>query len=130
MTKTHLILGGYLKKWHGILLFSLSTTKISCLLQDVASENPIFYILLSLYLILAKEKISVSNASQIKQICDDFADWFESRNVEIPSEHQKYVELLLKRNVCRLILKRNYISIRHRIAVAAKNTGIYQKLRG
>lgn len=87
-------------------------------------------ILLSLYLILAKEKISVSNASQIKQICDDFADWFESRNVEIPSEHQKYVELLLKRNVCRLILKRNYISIRHRIAVAAKNTGIYQKLRG
>ena len=87
-------------------------------------------ILLSLYLILAKEKISVSNASQIKQICDDFADWFESRNVEIPSEHQKYVELLLKRNVCRLILKRKYISIRHKIAVAAKNTGIYQKLRG
>ena len=87
-------------------------------------------ILLSLYLILAKEKISVSNTSQVKQICDDFSDWFESRNVEIPSEHQKYVELLLKRNVCRLILKRNYISIRHRIAVAAKNTGIYQKLRG
>lgn len=87
-------------------------------------------ILLSLYLILAKEKISVSNASQIKQICDDFADWFESKNVEIPSEYQKYVELLLKRNVCRLILKRKYISIRHKIAVAAKNTGIYQKLRG
>lgn len=87
-------------------------------------------ILLSLYLILAKEKIAVSNARQIKQICDDFADWFESKNIEIPSEHQKYVELLLKRNVCRLILKRNYISIRHRIAVAAKNTGIYQKLRG
>ena len=87
-------------------------------------------ILLSLYLILAKEKIAVSNASQIKQICDDFVDWFESRKIEVPSEHQKYVELLLKRNVCRLILKRNYISIRHRIAVAAKNTGIYQKLRG
>ena len=87
-------------------------------------------ILLSLYLILAKEKIVVSNARQIKQICNDFADWFENRNIEIPSEHRKYVELLLKRNVCRLILKRNYISIRHRIAVVAKNTGVYQKLRG
>lgn len=86
-------------------------------------------ILLSLYLILAKEKIAVSNARQIKQICDDFADWFESRNIEIPSEYQNYVELLLKRNVCRLILKRKYISIRHKIAVAVKNTGIYQKLR-
>ena len=87
-------------------------------------------ILLSLYLILAKEKIAVSNARQIKQICDDFADWFESRNIEIPSEHQNYVELLLKRNVCQLILRRKYISIRHKIAVAVKNTGIYQKLKG
>lgn len=87
-------------------------------------------ILLSLYLVLAKEKIAVSNARQIKQVCDDFADWFESRNIEIPSDHQNFVELLLKRNVCRLILRRKYISIRHRIAVAAKNTRIYQKLRG
>lgn len=87
-------------------------------------------ILLSLYLVLAKEKIAVSDASQIKQVCDDFTDWFESRNIEIPSEHQNFVELLLKRNVCRFILRRKYISIRHRIAVAAKNTRIYQKLRG
>lgn len=87
-------------------------------------------ILLSLYLVLAKEKIAVSNARQIKQICDDFSDWFENRNIEIPSDHQNFVELLLKRNVCRLILRRKYISIRHRIAVAAKNTRIYQKLRG
>ena len=88
------------------------------------------HILLSLYLVLAKEKIAVSNARQIKQICDDFSDWFENRNIEIPSDYQNFVELLLKRNVCRLILRRKYISIRHKIAVAAKNTVIYQKLRG
>ena len=93
-------------------------------------EQELTNIVLSLYLILAKEKIAVSNARQIKQVCDDFADWYESRNIEIPSENQKDVELLLKRKACHFILKRSYISIRHRIAVAVKNTGIYQKLRG
>lgn len=105
-----------------------ATNELKTRSEEVAQE--LTNILLSLYLILAKEKIAVSNARQIKQICDDFAGWFESRNVGIPSGYQNYVELLLKRKVCYLILKRNYISIRHRIAVAAKNTGIYQKLRG
>lgn len=87
-------------------------------------------ILTSLYLVLANEKIAVSNVRQIKQICEDFSNWFQSRKTEIPSESQKYANLLLTQNVWRLILRREYINIRHKVAVAVKNTWIYQKLRG
>lgn len=87
-------------------------------------------ILTSLYLVLAKEKIAVSNARQIKQICDDFANWFQNRQINIPSESRNYLNLLVKHNVWRLILKKKYIYIRHKIAVTVKNTWMYKKLRG
>ncbi|MDM8247290.1 glycosyltransferase family 2 protein [Lacrimispora saccharolytica] len=99
-------------------------TRLGAELQDIAN------ILISLYLVLAKEKIAVSNAKQIKQICDDFADWYQNRKIEVPSESQNYARLLLSRKVKQLILKREYIRIRHKIAVVLKNTRFYQKLRG
>lgn len=99
-------------------------TRLGTELQEISN------ILMSLYLVLAKEKIGVSNAKQIKQICDDFADWYQDRKIEIPSENQNYARLLLNRKVKQLILKREYIRIRHKTAVVLKNTRFYQKLRG
>lgn len=97
--------------------------------SDVESQD-FEDILISLYLVLAKEKIAVSNANQIKQVCDDFADWYQNRKIEVPSECKNYANLLLNRKVKLLILKRENIRIRHKIAVVLKNTRIYQKLRG
>lgn len=93
-------------------------------------EKDVKKILLSLYIVLAREKIAVSNPAQIKQICDDFEFWYRSRTIIIPTENQKYAELLLKKDVKQLILRREYIKIRHKIAVSVKNTRIYQKLKG
>lgn len=97
--------------------------------SDVESQE-IENILISLYLVLAKEKIAVSNTKQIKQVCDDFTDWYQNRKIEVPSERQNYASLLINRKVKLIILKREYIRIRHKIAVVLKNTRIYQKLRG
>ena len=93
-------------------------------------EKDVNSILLSLYIILAREKIAVSNPTQIKQICDDFACWYQSKAIDIPLENQKFADMLLRKDVKQLILKREYIKIRHKIAIAVKNTRIYQKLKG
>lgn len=87
-------------------------------------------ILISLYLVLAREKIAVSNRKQIKQICDDFIEWYQSRKVKIPVDSQRDANLLLNRDVTQLLLRRIYTHIRHRIAVAVKTTMIYQKVKG
>ena len=97
---------------------------------DNIIEEAIKNILISLYLVLAREKIAVSNMKQIKQICEDFAVWYRRHSIQIPSRSRTYVKLLLDRKVIRILLKRRYTKIRHRVAVWVKNTGIYQKLKG
>ena len=100
-------------------------------LKSVKSEqDEIKSILVLLYLVLAREKIAVSNVRQVKQICDDYKKCYEKRKIKIPLESQEYSDLLLQRNVLKLILRREYTKVRHRIAVVLKNTRIYQKLKG
>ena len=111
-----------------VIQIEAATNELKTRSDDASQE--IINILTSLYLVLANEKIAVSNTRQIKQICEDFSNWFQCRKIEIPSESQKYVNLLLNQNVWWLILRKKYINIRHKIAVIVKNTGIYQKLRG
>ena len=94
-------------------------------------EKQINHILISLYLVLAGEKITVSSVKQIRQICGDFADWYRRHNnIEIPAESKAYARLLLEGKIMRILLKREYTEIRHRIAVGVKNTGVYQRLKG
>lgn len=112
------------------LVVRIETAVAPLITKSGAELQEIEELLLSLYLVLAREKIAVSDAKQIRQICDDFAAWYRGRNIEIPVENQNYAELLQNRKVWRLILKRKYIRIRHKIAVVLKNTRIYQKLRG
>lgn len=99
---------------------------------DQTVEKEINHILISLYLVLAREKITVSSVKQIRQICGDFADWYRrhNNNIEIPAESKAYARLLLEGKIMRILLKREYTEIRHRIAVGVKNTGVYQRLKG
>ena len=103
-------------------LINLKSTK--------SEQDEIKSILVLLYLVLAREKIAVSNVRQVKQICDDYKKWYEKRQIKIPLESQEYSDLLLQRNVLKLILRREYTKVRHRIAVVLKNIRIYQKLKG
>lgn len=98
---------------------------------DQATEKEINHILISLYLVLAREKITVSSVKQIRQICGDFADWYRRHNnIEIPAESKAYARVLLESKIMRILLKREYTEVRHRIAVGVKNTGVYQRLKG
>ena len=108
------------------LVVRIETAVAPLITKSGAELQEIEELLLSLYLVLAREKIAVSDAKQIRQICDDFAAWYRGRNIEIPVENQNYAELLQNRKVWRLILKRKYIRIRHKIAVVLKNTRIYR----
>lgn len=87
-------------------------------------------ILLSVYLILVREKSSVSNIGEIRKICDDFVEWFEQKDICIYKEQYNFVEQLRKKHVYEIFARSIYTGIRHKIAVAVKNTEIYKKLRG
>lgn len=78
-------------------------------------------ILLSLYLVLAREKINVSRKKEIRQICDDFIAWFQGQDIQLDDNQKDYVKLLLNRQVTKIILNRTYISLRHKIAVKMKS---------
>lgn len=78
-------------------------------------------ILLSLYLVLAREKISVSDRKEIGKICNDFRAWFEPQNITLQEKQKKYVKLLLNRRIATLMIKRVYVTFRHRIAVLLKS---------
>lgn len=84
------------------------------------------YVLLSLYLVLAREKIGVSDRKEIVQVCDDFIDWFGEREIPLYADCT-YANRLLQRQVCRMILNRTYITVRHKIAVSVKSA--YAKMR-
>lgn len=84
-------------------------------------------ILLSLYLVIAREKISVSQVKEIRNICSDFADWLRGRDLQIPERDCKFVNQMLERRVYRLIFKQAYVAMRHKLAVKVKNTKLYQK---
>lgn len=90
-------------------------------------QQEIRSMLLSLYLVIAREKISVSDRAEIRIICEDFAAWLKKRAIQVPDERRILVDWLLNRKVYHLILKRYYIAVRHRIAVRVKNTKWYQK---
>ena len=87
---------------------------------DAKSLEQMNRILVSLYLVLAREKISISGRNEIGQICDDFRIWFETRDIILMDDQKKYADLLLDRKVNSLILKRSYIAFRHKIAVFVK----------
>lgn len=82
-------------------------------------------ILTGLYLVLAREKIDVSNRKAIQQICDDFALWAASH----PSLciDNKYYSMLLHRQVFLLSIKKYHSKLRHAVAIRVKSTKWYQK---
>lgn len=79
-------------------------------------------VLLRLYLVLAREKIGVSDLAGIKRICQDYKQWSGGR--ELPTIELKFQRRLVEGKALTLILLNKKATLRHKIAVRVK--GILQ----
>lgn len=99
-------------------------------LRNMANQTQLARgILLDLYCIIAREKITISNIRGINIICNEFKEWFESKNMIIARKNKKMIYQLLKRRTYYFVLIRFYIKYRHKLAVWIKNRKWYQSLR-
>jgi len=94
-------------------------------LENLCSANPAVTrqdtdsILQSLYLCLAREKISVSDLKEIRQICRDFAHWTEKH--QLPQEESGLQKKLMEERALSLWLRDKKLALRHRVAVWVKS---------
>ncbi len=76
-------------------------------------------VLQQLYLCLAREKISTSRWDGIRQICREFVQWSEKRNLPLePSEFQRN---LMEEKALHLLLADKKSALRHKAAVWVKS---------
>ncbi len=81
-------------------------------------------ILIKLYLVLVREKIGVSSPGQIADICTETKAWFEKWPPELLSEltkgERRYLDMLLHKQVAKIILRNTYSWFRHQVAIRYK----------
>ena len=98
---------------------------IEAALTDLAKTNPtitqeqVQQILQQLYLVLAREKISVSDLTGIRAICKDYAAW--SRNRVFSLEPSAFYKNLKQEKALRLLLAAKKSALRHKVAVWVKS---------
>lgn len=95
--------------------------------QEEEKRNETEKIAVTLYLILVREKISVSNLKEIGTVCDDFATWFCDKKYQGIKREQSFIDALLKHRVANLAVRRYYTALRHKIAVKVKSSVFYKK---
>ncbi|MCD8019249.1 MAG: glycosyltransferase [Clostridiales bacterium] len=90
-------------------------------------------ILLHFYLVLAREKIAVSDKQQIKQICQDMSSWLNSRPASfldsLSDKDRNYVDMIMYNRVGKLAADYRYTAMRHKLAVRVKNMAFYKRLK-
>lgn len=89
--------------------------------------NEFMEILLMFCVVLAKEKIAVSDFKEIRNVCDEFAEWYYVKGFPQSKNGENYIRDLLRHRVLKLILKRSYIALRHKIAVGVKSSTLYKR---
>lgn len=87
-------------------------------LPEEVSETDRATVLQQLYLVLAKEKIAVSDIRMIQAICRDYRNWSENRL--LPEANDRFQELLLEGRASRLYFRNKKTQLRHWIAVRVK----------
>lgn len=86
-------------------------------------------ILQFLYLVLAREKISVSSISEIEIVCNDYSTWICTRKFRSCVVNDQYAKTILDKKIYNLYFGSLYIKVRHKIAVWIKNTNLYKKIK-
>ena len=87
-------------------------------LPETVSEADKATVLQQLHLVLAREKIAVSDIQAIQRICNDYRIWTQNRL--LPVEKDRFQQLLLDGKAFRLYLRNKKTQLRHRIAVRVK----------
>lgn len=76
-------------------------------------------VLQRLYLVLAREKIAVSDLNGIRQICREFSGWAEARKLPLPVS--PFQTRLMRNQAVALWLANQKMQLRHRVAVWVKS---------
>ena len=87
-------------------------------LPEAVSEIDRAMVLQQLHLVLAKEKIAVSDLKMIQDICWGYREW--SKNRLLPMEKDKFQQHLLDGKAFSLYLRNKKTQLRHWIAVRVK----------
>lgn len=87
-------------------------------LPETVSETDRAMVLQQLYLVLAREKIAVSDIRTIRTVCRDYREW--SMNRLLPMEKDRFQILLLTGKAHWLYLRNKKTQLRHWIAVRVK----------
>lgn len=87
-------------------------------LPEAVSETAKATVLHQLYLVLAREKISVSDVKTIDSVCRDYQSW--SKNRLLPAKQDQFQQLLLEEKSFNLWLQNKKTRLRHWIAVRVK----------
>ena len=87
-------------------------------LPKTVSERDKATVLQQLHLVLAREKIAVSDIPTIRHICADYRSWSQGRL--LPLEQDKFQTLLLEGKAAGLYLRNQKTRLRHWVAVRVK----------
>lgn len=79
-------------------------------------------ILLSLYLVLAREKISCASKNDTSVVCDDFKKWIDNHGILNKISDNGWAMFLYENKVAVLLRRRKRAKIRHSIANTIKKT--------
>lgn len=79
-------------------------------------------VLLSLYLILARERISCASREETDTVCADFKEWIDAHGLLEKIQNSEYGMTLYRRQTAKLLIRRDRTKIRHRVANAVKKT--------
>lgn len=93
-------------------------------LIDVVEEQK-SNVLIQLFQVLAREKISVSKLKQIRGICEDYAGWYQCRG--FVTEDNVFHRNLMNCKAGLLLLGDKKNALRHKIAVWAKAHHLYKR---
>lgn len=119
-TEINTKLGGRLKRMKNL---SQLVDTIHFDLQQTGEnhEQQTTKLILALYLVLVREKISISDRGEIITICDEFAYWIDTHILRERIKNNKYAMLVYCKKVNMLIAKRVWSDMRHNIAVMVKS---------
>ena len=83
-------------------------------------------ILTNLYFILFKDKVSVSKMKESNSLGDRYLQWLNQKQIEpssfLTEQNWQYIKDVSNRKYIKLLFKKYYIYIRHKIAIILKST--------
>lgn len=110
--------GRRLKRINCIPTFLLSVESALQALPETVSKTDKEIVLQQLHLVLAREKIMVSDLRTIRRVCLDYRNWANGRRLPMPQD--KFQVLLLEGKAMQLYLRSQQSQLRHWCAVRIK----------